>query len=117
MSGVAAHNRGSRVISRSIDADHGGEAAVRRSHVARVEDENAALRQRVATLENELKRARRCIALGRFEHERRIREAAVQQSASAFAIRTLTKLAARLGAPGFEVEVDGSHGEEKGGGE
>lgn len=98
--GAAAYNRGSRAISRALSADHDA-AAKLGSYRSRLEDENTALRERVAALESDLARARRCIALGRYAHEARMREANAAESASSFAIGTLCKLAARVGAPGF----------------
>lgn len=98
--GAAAYNRGSKHISIGLSADH-DEAARRGSYRDRLEDENAALRERVARLEADLGRARRCIALGRYAHKARMREAAADKASSAFAIRTLCKALGRHGAPGF----------------
>ncbi len=99
--GAAAYARGSRCLARGVAADHAA-AAERGAYRGRLEDDNAALRERVSALESELKRARRCIALGRYAHEERMREASEDRASSAFAIETLTKLAKRLGAPGFD---------------
>ena len=89
--GAAAHNRGSKIIRREADEAMGG--AIARNEREAVKAERAALLAQIDKLERELGRARRCVAELRRSKEARQSEARADASASAAAIKTLTRLA------------------------
>jgi hypothetical protein len=89
--GIAAYNRGSKLMIRATDAKLAG-AMVRAQRDAE-KSEAGRLREQVVQLERDLARARRCIAALRRSKDARLSEARAQQSSSDAAIRILTRLA------------------------
>ena len=89
--GVAAYNRGSRLMSR--DADMRMPEANLMADIQAHKDVNARLRERVAELERDLGRARRCLAAERAGREALRVRLAHEQEASDFGIGVLCRLA------------------------
>lgn len=89
--GIAAYNRGSRIVSKAADecAHEAARQADRQAH----EDEIAMLRDRLAVLERELRRARRCLAAERMGREQIRARLDAEISANAFGVDVLCKIA------------------------
>ncbi len=89
--GAAAHNRGSRLVSR--DADERMPRALSRADRQAHKDEIVRLRERVASLERDLARARRCLASERAGREALRVRLADEERANAFGVGVLCGLA------------------------
>ena len=89
--GAAAHNRGSRLVSR--EADERMPVALSRADHQAHKDEVTRLREQVATLERDLGRARRCLASERAGREALRVRLADEEMANAFGVGVLCRLA------------------------
>lgn len=89
--GIAAYNRGSRVVSREVRA--GALAGDARAEYMALAEENARLRARAERAESDLRRARRCLAAERTAIEALRQRLAEKESSYAFAVGTLCKRA------------------------
>lgn len=89
--GAAAYNRGSAVLSREADRALG--RTQERADRQALKDEAERLRAQLVEAQRDLARARRCIAELRSARDARNAEHRAKQSASDFAIRTLTRIA------------------------
>ena len=91
--GVAASNRGNRVIARECDAALAASGVVARGERQAHKDEVARLREEIAVLERDLGRARRCIAELRRSKEGRLSEMRADLASSRSAISILCRVA------------------------
>ena len=87
--GIAAYNRGSRIVERVAD-EHLVGTSTRADHQA-TKDESAQLRAKISRLERDLGRARRCLAAERLAREMRVAELKDELRASNLCISILCR--------------------------